>query len=86
MNDYCEFPILINLKPWCSDVGLSEDYYNYELVGVLVHSGYADSGHYYSIIKDKELDRWLKFDDRDVEVFKLQNLKEECFGQETSQD
>ena len=27
-------------------------YYQYELVGVVVHSGTADSGHYYSYIKE----------------------------------
>jgi len=28
------------------------EYYNYELVGVVVHNGTADSGHYYSYIKE----------------------------------
>jgi ubiquitin carboxyl-terminal hydrolase 34 len=28
------------------------EYYNYELVGIVVHSGTADSGHYYSYIKE----------------------------------
>lgn len=27
-------------------------YYNYELAGVVVHTGTADSGHYYAYIKD----------------------------------
>ena len=30
-----------------------DSYYEYELVGVLVHSGSADAGHYYSFIKDR---------------------------------
>ena len=29
-------------------------YYQYELVGIVVHSGTADSGHYYSYIKEQE--------------------------------
>lgn len=29
----------------------------YELVGVVVHSGQANAGHYYSFIKDR---RWVK--------------------------
>jgi ubiquitin carboxyl-terminal hydrolase 34 len=29
-----------------------KDFYNYELVGIVVHSGTADSGHYYSYIKE----------------------------------
>ncbi len=28
---------------------------NYELVGVVVHSGQANAGHYYSFIKDRRL-------------------------------
>ena len=29
-----------------------DDYYKYDLVGVIVHAGTADSGHYYSYIKE----------------------------------
>ena len=29
---------------------------NYELVGVVVHSGQANAGHYYSFIKDRRFD------------------------------
>lgn len=28
------------------------EYYQYDLVGVIVHAGTADSGHYYSYIKE----------------------------------
>lgn len=31
----------------------SPSYYQYELVGVVVHMGTADSGHYYSYIKER---------------------------------
>ncbi len=31
-----------------------DSYFEYELVGVVVHSGSADSGHYYSYIKDRD--------------------------------
>jgi ubiquitin carboxyl-terminal hydrolase 9/24 len=30
---------------------------NYDLVGVVVHSGQANAGHYYSFIKDRRLDQ-----------------------------
>lgn len=36
---------------------------NYELVGVIVHSGQAHAGHYYSFIKDR---RWVK---NEVEIY-----------------
>lgn len=64
MSDYFEFPIELNIQPYTKEgiafveKGVSDDlkepsYYQYELVGVLVHSGHADSGHYYSFIKER---------------------------------
>ncbi|XP_057352255.1 probable ubiquitin carboxyl-terminal hydrolase FAF-X isoform X2 [Manis pentadactyla] len=61
----------------------------YRLVGVLVHSGQASVGHYYSYIiqrNDKdERNRWYKFDDGDVTECKMdddEEMKNECFGGE----
>jgi len=34
---------------------VSATHINYELVGVIVHSGQANAGHYYSYIKDRRL-------------------------------
>lgn len=56
-------------------------YYEYELTGVLIHSGSADSGHYYSFIKERESKgRWLEFNDTHVREFDFKNLGAECFG------
>lgn len=57
----------------------------YDLVGVLVHSGGADAGHYYSFIKErnkesKNYGKWLEFNDTQVKEFDKVNLKKECFG------
>ncbi|EHB09100.1 Putative ubiquitin carboxyl-terminal hydrolase FAF-Y [Heterocephalus glaber] len=62
----------------------------YRLVGVLVHSGQANEGHYYSYIiqrngKDGERDCWYKFDDGDVTECKVdddEEMKNQCFGGE----
>lgn len=62
----------------------------YRLVGVLVHSGQANGGHYYSYIiqrnsKDSEGGPWFKFDDGDVTECKLdddEEMKNQCFGGE----
>ena len=35
----------------------------YDLVGIVVHSGSAGAGHYYSFIKDRASDKWFKFND-----------------------
>ncbi len=62
-----------------------ESYYEYQLVGVLVHSGSADAGHYYSFIKDRSRtskNRWLEFNDTYVREFDVKNLGTECFGGE----
>lgn len=59
---------------------------NYELVGVVVHSGQANAGHYYSFIKERrkngDRSRWLKFNDTTVEEFDMNDttLEAECFG------
>ncbi|CAL1268833.1 unnamed protein product [Larinioides sclopetarius] len=60
----------------------------YELAGVLVHSGQANAGHYYSYIKERRLDsvdnqsKWFKFNDITVEEFEMNDLtlEAECFG------
>ncbi len=62
----------------------------YRLVGVLVHSGQASGGHYYSYIvqrhgNDGQKDRWYKFDDGDVTECKMdddEEMKNQCFGGE----
>ena len=83
INDYCEFPISINFRSWAKQEDKSEQYYEYERAGVLLHSGIADSGHYTSIIKDRKDQNWYKFDDRYVERYCIDNLKNDCFGGET---
>ncbi|KAJ8379215.1 hypothetical protein AAFF_G00223270 [Aldrovandia affinis] len=65
----------------------------YRLAGVLVHSGQASGGHYYSYIVqrsgdgdgDGEKNRWYKFDDGDVTECKMEDdeeMKNQCFGGE----
>ncbi len=62
----------------------------YELVGVVVHSGQASAGHYYSYIKDRRppnvsrenRGKWFKFNDTSVEYVDMTDavLATECFG------
>lgn len=61
-------------------------------MGVLVHSGQASGGHYYSYIiqrngcgSEGETNRWYKFDDGDVTECKMdddEEMKNQCFGGE----
>ena len=145
LNDYCEFPMTLNMKPYTregikqmeeqqenerkalisSDASIPvpdddddedasndddpdskptpggedssssskagddfiiqpDDYYNYELVGILIHRGVADSGHYYSFIKlrhsNTDSDQWVEFNDEIVRPFDIDSIEKECFG------
>ena len=68
----------------------SEDFnenYEYDLVGVTVHTGTADGGHYYSFIKERNensngQDRWFLFNDAEVKIFDPSQIAAECFGGE----
>lgn len=61
--------------------------FRYDLVGVTVHTGTADGGHYYSFIKERNLlngqqDRWFLFNDAEVKIFDPSQIAAECFGGE----
>ena len=59
-----------------------QEYYQYRLVGILVHRGVSDSGHYYSFIKQRgtKNPQWLEFNDEVVSQFDVENIGAECFG------
>jgi len=51
----------------------------YRLVGVLVHSGHAEGGHYYSYIRT-ESGEWVEFNDTLIQPFDPDRLGVEAFG------
>jgi len=63
VNDCCEFPLELDMSVYTREYieGRTEDvaarqgtgYYRFHLKGVLVHTGTADSGHYYSFVKER---------------------------------
>jgi ubiquitin carboxyl-terminal hydrolase 34 len=61
---------------------VSEDIF--ELVGVLVHSGTAESGHYYSFIRERpstsEKDNWVEFNDDAVSSWDPSLMEHATFG------
>lgn len=63
---------------------LNDEDYEYRLVGVLVHAGVAQGGHYYSFISDRSSNqseaKWFRFDDDDVTPFDPALIESECFG------
>ncbi len=91
INDRFEFPEQIDMAPYHVDfakgskVPTSSDMF--ELVGILVHSGTAESGHYYSYIRERPVDShqsqtWVEFNDTDVSRFNPKNIPDQCFGGE----
>lgn len=56
----------------------------FELVGILVHSGTADSGHYYSYVRERptanENETWVEFNDDIVSPWDPALMAASCFG------
>lgn len=69
----------------CFDSDDFNEKYEYDLIGVTVHTGTADGGHYYSFIRDRTTpnkDKWFLFNDAEVKPFDPNQLAAECFGGE----
>lgn len=88
INDEFQFPERIDMTPftvdYLSDSPGETQQDVFELVGVLVHSGTAESGHYYSYIRERpsanERGTWVEFNDSDVSRFDPGKIAEQCFG------
>lgn len=89
INDMFEFPDRIDMRPYTVEY-LSDSESSspdlFELTGVLVHNGTAESGHYYSYIKDrqKRSDQdtpvWFDFNDSEVSAFDPSTIAGLCYG------
>lgn len=75
LNDYFEFPLELDLhkytEAFLKDRQADSPDSKYRLSGILVHSGSAESGHYYSYIKVAE--KWIEFNDKKVSEFNISN-------------
>ncbi|KAL1911221.1 hypothetical protein Sste5344_003024 [Sporothrix stenoceras] len=88
INDHFSFPHELNMRPYTIDQLSNPDEEQpadiFELVGVLVHSGTAESGHYYSYIRErptsKENESWVEFNDDMVSNWDHSLLESMCFG------
>ncbi|EDV30356.1 uncharacterized protein Dana_GF22987, isoform A [Drosophila ananassae] len=101
-NDYFEFPRILDMEPYTVS-GLAKlegevvevgdncqtnvETTKYELTGIVVHSGQASGGHYFSYILSKNPAngkcQWYKFDDGEVTECKMhedEEMKAQCFG------
>ncbi|XP_034942559.1 ubiquitin carboxyl-terminal hydrolase puf [Chelonus insularis] len=72
-------------KDDCDEDDQRTENYQYDLIGVTVHTGTADGGHYYSFIRDRtsaNKDKWFLFNDAEVKPFDPSQIAAECFGGE----
>lgn len=75
-NDLVDLPFELSLKVWSSES--KEEQEDYELSAVLVHSGQADAGHYYSYVRYQ--DHWIECNDTVVRPFSLAQKQQEWLG------
>jgi len=63
-------------------VSHDSNYYKYELAGIVIHSGSAQAGHYYSYIRsrDREGHPWFEFNDAYVSPFDDNTIPDRAFG------
>lgn len=88
INDEFQFPEHIDMSPfkveYLSDQDTTVEPDVFQLVGVLVHSGTAESGHYYSYIRERpsadSRGSWVEFNDSDVSRFDPSKIADQCFG------
>lgn len=95
VNTHFSFPLQLNMAPYTEEflMGDKQDQdpqrdpsYWYQLIGVVVHTGTAEGGHYYSFIRDRSApqghDQWFLFNDAEVKPFDPAQIASECFGGE----
>lgn len=88
INDYFSFPTRIDMRPYTIEhlSNPSEESAPdvFELVGVLVHSGTAESGHYYSYTRERPTsgpgETWIEFNDDLVSQWDPAHMEASCFG------
>ncbi|KAL7823498.1 hypothetical protein V8C26DRAFT_386717 [Trichoderma gracile] len=89
VNDHFVFPPSINMRPYTIDylsdpTNETESPDVFELVGVLVHSGTAESGHYYSYIRERtsttDCPSWVEFNDDTVTPWDPRQMAASTFG------
>ena len=81
IKDRFEFPLSLDMKPYVDTSHMNGDEEHiYELSGIIIHSGTAFAGHYYSYAKDRSSGEWFCFDDDTVTPWDVSNIDRDCFG------
>lgn len=98
VNTHFSFPFRLDMTPYMEqtlipnkgkdaekrEASITTTNNEYELIGVTVHTGTADGGHYYAFIRDRTSvkDKWYSFNDAEVKAFDPSQIASECFGGE----
>ena len=88
LNNRFEFPLKLNMKKYFIEeedknkINKQDDDYEYNLIGINIHKGNAEGGHFVSVIKEQNGDKWYEYDDQIIRDFDINNLDDECFGGE----
>ena len=56
------------------------EYYRYELKGVIIQKGKSEGEHHYISIIKLNNNKWYQFDDSIVKEFDINDLEKECLG------
>ena len=93
INDEVAFEKELNVKKYTidkSNKNIDNDQFDYELIGVIIHNGTAQYGHYYSVIysQDKKSDKnkWYKFNDTSVTETTYESMKRDIESNSSSND
>ena len=94
VNERCEFPTHPDIYPYTKEAINDEErsrepkgdkHLWYQLVGILVHIGTADSGHYYSHIQKRSFGMrsrpaWFHFNGTQIDPFDHEDIPRACLG------
>lgn len=87
INDHFEFPETLDVGPYKIGASMNPDVQQpadtFRLVGVLIHAGTAEQGHYYSHVRDQSTPdsrRWYEFNDTEVRELDPSTIKDSGFG------
>jgi ubiquitin carboxyl-terminal hydrolase 7 len=80
INDRYEFPEEFDAGLYLDKDADKSESWEYQLHGVLVHSGDLNAGHYYAFLKPNKEGWWYKYDDDKVTKATKREVLEENFG------
>lgn len=72
---FIEYPEQLDFKNYNINFGTTKNNI-YTLQSFIVHKGFMDIGHYYSVCKNHLLENWYKYNDDEITEYNNHYLKE----------